>query len=229
MNGITWIHIAGGMVALATGAVAFAVRKGGRVHVQAGIAFAVSMLVLGITAAYLSPLRTPAESPVGGLMVCYFAATGWMAARRRSGVPGRFEKIACAAVLFIAMAIIAKGIRLALGPPPAVFVPPGPIELLVLGSICLLSGLGDLRWILRGTLSAMQRITRHLWRMCFAFFIATGSFFLGQQDILPEAVRGSPILFGLAFAPFGLLLYWLVRVRLSRRNNPARPEVTEGA
>ena len=39
--------------------------------------------------------------------------------------------------------------------------------------------------------------------MCFAFFIATGSFFLGQQDVLPAAVRGSPILFVLAFAPFG--------------------------
>ncbi len=36
MNGITWIHIAGGMLALATGTVAFAVRKGGGMHVRAG-------------------------------------------------------------------------------------------------------------------------------------------------------------------------------------------------
>ena len=35
--------------------------------------------------------------------------------------------------------------------------------------------------------------------MCFAFFIATGSFFLGQQDVLPKAMRGSPIAIDLAF------------------------------
>jgi hypothetical protein len=62
---------------------------------------------------------------------------------------------------------------------------------------------------------AVARISRHLWRMCFAFFIATGSFFLGQQDVLPEAVRGSPILFVLAFAPIALMLFWFVRVRFS--------------
>lgn len=56
----------------------------------------------------------------------------------------------------------------------------------------------------------------NLWRMCFAFFVATGSFFLGQQDVMPQAVRGSPILFVLAFAPFALMLFWLVRVRFSK-------------
>jgi hypothetical protein len=51
--------------------------------------------------------------------------------------------------------------------------------------------------------------------MCFALFIATGSFFLGQQDVMPKAVRGSPILFVLAFAPFAVMLFWLVRVRFA--------------
>jgi hypothetical protein len=52
--------------------------------------------------------------------------------------------------------------------------------------------------------------------MCFAFFIATGSFFLGQQDVLPRAVRGSPILFLLAFAPFAIMAFWLVRLRFGK-------------
>ena len=52
--------------------------------------------------------------------------------------------------------------------------------------------------------------------MCFAFFIATGSFFLGQQDVMPEAVRGSPILFVLAFAPFAVMLFWLARLRFAK-------------
>jgi hypothetical protein len=215
MNGITWIHIAGGVLALVTGAAAIAVRKGGSVHAKVGIGFCVSMFVLGVTASLLAPLKSPPDSPVGGIMVCYFVATAWMTAHRRSGTPGRFDKIACAAVLMMAMAIIGEGITLALSPTPP-SVPPGPGALLALGSVCLLAGLSDLKFILRGKLSPTQRISRHLWRMCFALFIATGSFFLGQQDVMPQAVRGSPILIVLAFAPFALMLFWLARVRFSR-------------
>jgi hypothetical protein len=222
VNAITWIHIAGGALALLSGTAAIAVRKGGSLHVSAGIGFCIAMLVLGVTASMLAPLKSPPESPVGGIMVCYFVVTAWMAARRRSGTPGALEKIACALVLAIAAAIIWRGIELLLAPPGQHAPPPGPIGLLVLGAVCLLAGLGDLRLIVRGTLTRIQRISRHLWRMCFAFFFATGSFFLGQQDVLPQAWRGSPLLFALAFAPFVLMLFWLVRIRFpaARRLQP---------
>ena len=219
MHPLTWIHIAGGVSALVCGAVAFAARKGGATHVSIGTWFCVAMFVLGVTAAILSPLKSPPESPIGGIMVCYFVATAWMAARRRDGVPGRFEKIACAAILLIALAMYFRGFQLALLPVPP-RAPPGPFALFAIGTFCLLAGLGDLRFVLRGMLSRTQRLTRHLWRMGFAFFIATGSFFLGQQQVLPQAVRGSPWLFAIAFAPFALMLFWLVRVRV---RTPARP------
>ena len=215
MHPITWIHVAAGLVALATGTVAAAARKGGSLHARFGTGFVAAMAVLGVTAAILEPLKTPPESPVGGIMVCYFVATAWMAARRRRGVPGRFEKLACAAVLAIGALIVLRGVELALAPLPPK-QPPGPFALFALGAICLAAGLGDLRFVLRGTLSPTQRIRRHLWRMCFAFFIATGSFFLGQQKVLPQAWHGSPVLLVLAFAPFALMLFHLARVRASR-------------
>jgi hypothetical protein len=215
MSGIMWLHIASGVVALATGAVAIAVRKGGNVHASLGAWFCVSMLVLGVTASILSPFKSPPESPIGGIMVCYFVATAWMTARRSNGAPGKFERIAAAIGLTIAAAIIAGAFDAALSPTPP-SQPPGPFGLFALGSVCLLAVLGDLRFVYLGTLSAAQRVSRHLWRMCFALFIATGSFFLGQQDVMPQAVRGSPILIALALAPFPLMLFWLVRVRFSR-------------
>lgn len=215
MNGITWIHIAGGMTALACGAIAATVQKGGNLHAKAGTWFCVSMFVLGVTASILSPFKTPPDSPIGGIMVCYFVATAWMAAHNRSGTPGRFDKIACTIILLIAVAMVGEGVRLALNP-GGHSGPPGPIVLIVMGALCLLAGLADLRFIIRGKLPVTQRVTRHLWRICFAFFIATGSFFLGQQDVLPLSVRGSSFLYVLAFAPFALMLYWLVRVRLSK-------------
>jgi hypothetical protein len=220
MPALTWIHIAGGVSALVCGAVAFAVRKGGAAHASAGTWFCVAMFVLGATASILSPLKTPPESPIGGIMVCYFVATAWLAARRRDGVARRAEKIACAIVLVIAAAMFLRGVQLALAP-VAHAGPPGPFALLAIGGFCALAGLGDLRFILRGSLSRTQRLSRHLWRMAFAFFIATGSFFLGQQDVLPQALRGSPLLLVPAFAPFGLMLFWLVRVRFTERRKHA--------
>ena len=82
--------------------------------------------------------------------------------------------------------------------------PAGRGPVFFLAGLCLLAGSLDLRVVLRGRLTAGERIRRHLWRMCFAFFIATGSFFLGQQRVMPVAVRGSPVLFVLAFAPFAV-------------------------
>ena len=61
-----------------------------------------------------------------------------------------------------------------------------------------------------------QRITRHLWRMCYGLFIATGSFFLGQQQVFPAFLRGTIFLTLLALLPLPLLIYWLLRVRFSK-------------
>lgn len=208
MKAILIPHIAAGVIAVFSGFLAVTVRKGGRVHVLAGTWFFGSMLVLGVTASILEPFRTPQPgSPIGGMIVCYFVATSWVTARRRDGRPGWFEKLACAAVLALATLVIIGGLTGATQRPGVA---------LAVGATCLLAGLLDLNFILRGQLSGAQRIARHLWRMCCAFFIATGSFFLGQQNVLPEAVRGSPLLWVLAFAPFAFMLFWLIRMRFAK-------------
>ena len=209
-DAIMWVHIAGGILALAFGTVAAAVRKGSPLHGSAGTGFVIAMLVLGVTAAILEPFRMPEPgSPVGGILICYFVATGWMAARRRDGTTGRFEIVACTAALGTAAVMAWGGFT-------GATTPAGPGPIFAFAGLCLIAGLGDLMAVLRRKLTPTQRLTRHLWRMCVAFFIATGSFFLGQQDILPAAVRGSPILFLLAFAPFAIMLFWLVRLRFAK-------------
>jgi hypothetical protein len=209
MNVLMTIHIGAGLLALPSGATAVAARKGSRLHAGAGTMFFASMLVLGVTASILEPFRSPPGSPVGGIMVCYFVATSWVAARRRDGTTGRFEIAACAAALILAALMVWGGLT-------GATTPAGPGPVFALGGLCLLAGLLDLNAIVRARLTAAQRLSRHLWRMCFAFFIATGSFFLGQQDVLPEAVQGSPILFVLAFAPFAVMAFWLLRMRFPK-------------
>jgi hypothetical protein len=73
----------------------------------------------------------------------------------------------------------------------------------------------DFRVIRRGGISGTQRIARHLWRMCFALFFAAGSFFLGQQKVMPTFMHGSPLLFVPAFAPLVLMIFWLFRIRFA--------------
>ncbi|MGQ0659710.1 DUF2306 domain-containing protein [Sphingosinicella sp.] len=210
MSIVMAIHIAAGLLALPSGTVAVGARKGGRLHARAGTVFFGSMVVLGVTAAMLEPFRDPPGSPIAGLFVLYFIATSWVAARRRDGTTGKFEIIACAAALGLA-ALIAWDAFTGTSDTPA-----GRGPLFAAAGLCLLAGLLDLNAILRRRLTPAQRIARHLWRMCFAFFIATGSFFLGQQDVLPAAVRGSPVLFVLAFAPFAVMAFWLVRLRFAK-------------
>lgn len=205
------VHIAAGCLALLAGTAAVAARKGGRLHARAGTVFFGAMLVLGVTASILEPYRVPPGSPVGGIMVCYFVATSWSAARRRDGSTGAFEILACAGALLLAAAMI-YGAAAGISRTP---VGPGPVY--ALGGLCLLAGLLDLSAILRATLTPAQRVARHLWRMCFAFFIATGSFFLGQQQVLPAFVRDSALQYIFAFAPFGVMAFWLVRIRIGKR------------
>jgi hypothetical protein len=208
MNLVTSVHIVAGSAAILAGTVAVAARKGGPLHARAGAWFVDSMIVLGVTATVLALLE--GESGLGGILTCYFVLTSWVTARRRDGSTGKFEMAACALALGLA-AVQAWGAATGAATTP---VGAGPI--FALATVCVLAGFGDLAAVLRKQLTPLQRISRHLWRMCVAFFIATGSFFLGQQDVMPLAVRGSPMLLALGFAPLAVMLFWLVRLRLGK-------------
>ena len=83
----------------------------------------------------------------------------------------------------------------------------------VFGSLGLFFAAGDVRMLARGGVSGTQRIARHLGRMCFGLFIATGSFFLGRQQIFPVVFRTTYLLVLLAVLPLMLMIFWLIRVR----------------
>jgi len=85
--------------------------------------------------------------------------------------------------------------------------------------------LGDLKMVLQRGLRGAGRISRHLWRMCWALFIASGSFFLSQMTIMFPG-SGGPWIWFAAFAPLVLLFFWLIRVRIGRafKSAPLAPD-----
>ncbi len=91
--------------------------------------------------------------------------------------------------------------------------------LFFLATITTLAAAGDVRVMRFGALRAGRRLARHLWRMCFALFIAAGSFFSIRArvaKILPEPFT-TPMMRALPVAlVFAAMFYWLWRVRVRR-------------
>ncbi len=206
-------HVSAGVLAMFAGAAAISFRKGSRWHATAGNVFVVSMLVMATFAACLAYMKHQPNNVFGGMLTIYLVATAWATARRRDGETGVLDWIGFLFAFTIGVLGVFHGFQKMTGREP---VDPGTFAFmqLFMSSVILLAGIGDLRMILRG-ISGKRRIARHLWRMCFGWFIATGSFFLGQQQVFPAWLRGSPVLLVLALLPLVLLIYWMVRVRFT--------------
>jgi hypothetical protein len=208
------LHITAGIFGVLAGAVAATFRKGSQGHRLSGMAFVFAMFTMAGLGAFLAVLKNQPTNVCAGVITCYLVATAWITARRQKLQTGLFDWFAFLAALAVAVVILTMGIEVVRGILPVSPNAPTPAYF-VMGSIAFLSAAGDLRMILRGTLSSTQRLVRHLWRMCFAFFIASGSFFLGQQQVFPESWRGSPLLTIPALLPLLLLVFWFFRVRFS--------------
>lgn len=84
------------------------------------------------------------------------------------------------------------------------------------GTILLLAAIGDAKLILARGVHGSRRLARHLWRMCFGLFIATGSFSaqLVMMKGMPAQLRSIPVILLLGGGPLVVLLYWMWRIRL---------------
>jgi len=204
------LHILGGSIGLLSGTVAMAVQKGSRLHRAAGNVFTIAMLTLASSGLYLAILKSQRGNIIGSIVTFYLIATAWLAGRR--AVTGALDRAALLVGMGGAVAVLTLGVQTLHNPDKN--APAGMC--FFFGAVLLLAAAGDIRMLVRGGISGRQRITRHLWRMCFGLFIATGSFFLGQQQVFPAFLRGSVLLTVLALLPFPLMIYWLIRVRFSK-------------
>jgi hypothetical protein len=206
-------------------------RKGSPRHVLAGKVFVASMLTMGVFAVYLAIMRHQPNNIGGGILTVYLIGTAWLTARRRDGETSRWDWIVLLIPLALGTLTWMNGIKvLRSGASSQDGVPVGMS--FFMGSVMLLAAAGDVRMLVRGGVLGAKRIARHLWRMCFGLFIASGSFFLGPSNRplrllsavgvgqhLPQALSSTSLYLILTVLPLILLIFWLVRVRFANAYN----------
>jgi uncharacterized membrane protein len=209
---ILLLHMVAGTVGLLSGTVAICVRKGSRIHARAGTVFSISMLTLAASGVSLAVAKSQMGNVFGGLLTFYMIATAWLAGRRREKKTELLDWAGLVVALAVGVSCLMYGYRVANDPADANDGVPAGMDFF-LGSVVLVAAAGDIHTLARGGLTGVPRVARHLWRMCFGLFIASGSFFMGRQRIFPEAIRNSGVLILLTIFPLILLVFWLVRVR----------------
>ena len=205
-------HIFAGTLGCLSGFVAVFLRKGSRQHGLAGNVFVVSMMGLAASGVYLAIVKSQPGNIIGGVLTFYLVTTAWMTARRGDGKIRIFDWGALLISLPLATALLTLAVEAAKSPTGRKYGYPIGVYIF-LGSIAVISATGDIRLLVRGGISGTQRIARHLWRMCFAFFIAAGSIFLARQHLFPAILRKTGTLYLLTFMPLILMVFWLIRIR----------------
>lgn len=210
------VHIFAGMIGIVSGFVALYVVKGATVHRKSGMVFVYAMLVMSLMGAGIAAIRNvaPQSNIPAGLLTAYLVITGLVTMR----APGEWSRRWDVGLMLLALGLgltnFTLGIRAILDPNPKYHWTIIPFS--IFGTIALLAAAGDVRVLRRGALRGTPKLARHLWRMCFALFIATSSFFLGQAKVFPKAIRIPGLLALPVLAVLVTMLYWMWRVRSKR-------------
>ena len=211
------VHVGCGTAGLVSGTVAALAPKGESLHRTAGTVFSVSMLVMAIFAGWLAiAIPDQLSNLLGAILTFYLVATGWLTVRRKQRTIGRAEKFMLAATLCLCVALGGLSVAEAAGTVPSV-----QRQLLfatyMVTAIAAVAAIGDARLVLQGGIADTARVARHLWRMLTALFLSFGSGFgNGLARLLPGPFHGPPPLFlAPMLLPLGLLIFWMIRVRLT--------------
>jgi hypothetical protein len=178
------------------------------------------MLVMGLTAAILGIRSGATGNVVGALGTTYFVVTALTTVRSASPWTRGINVAGLTVAIGLALLHVVAGVE-------AFNSPTGwrngaPFQMLFFfATIMMLAAIGDVRILRFGMPRGRPRLARHLWRMCFALFIAAGSFFSIRErvaTVLPDPFTTGPMRALPIVVLFGAMFYWLWRVR--RRELP---------
>jgi uncharacterized membrane protein len=182
------LHFWIGCGAIIAGFAAFAARKGEGVHRKAGTLFVVCMGLLAFSGLWLSLVREILFTVFLSAISFHALITGWAAAKSRFVLCRWISRLAPISSGLIGLGAVVGGMIAGASPTGLLNdLPPAAFYGLALVS-AILCGL-DIFYALMSAPALRVRLTRHLWRMGFYFFLATGIFFFGNNQVMPESLR----------------------------------------
>lgn len=196
-------HFTVGCLSIVSGFIAFSTKKGQRLHRSTGAVFLVSMALLTASGLWMSLVREILFTVFLSAIAFHLFSTGWAAAGSNKKMSRLVTKTSPILSGSIAVGAVYAG-TLAAKAPDGVLNELQPDVFYTLATTSLLIFVLDSSFVLDIRPSEQRRITRHVWRMGFAFFLATGIFFFGNNHVLPEVLR-TPILLS---APVILVVLW---------------------
>jgi hypothetical protein len=216
------IHVLAGGLAILTGALALIAAKGSRVHRRGGLVFVYAMVIMGLSGAVLAVLHASYVNVLGGLTSVYFVTTALATVRRLPPSRGSVDAVAAAGgatIVAVELGLAAVAIRGGHWMFRGIPVP----MLIFLALVTLTAVIGDIRVVRYGFAGGAGRLRRHLWRMCFALFIAAGSFFSIRArvaHVLPAPFLSTPARIVPIVLPFVAMLYWAWRIPVVKTRLP---------
>jgi len=206
------VHVAGGAIGILSGFAAAAAPKGGQVHRIAGRVFAVSMLTMGLSGAFIAAVTWVPTSVAMGTFASYLVLTGVLTLLPATTWNRRTTMSLAIVAVALAITLCLFGVLALRSATGALDGLPAPMAFLF-AIVALLAGMSDVRVARSPAPTGRRRLARHLWRMNFALFIAAASFFLGQAHVLPLVLRTPWVLAPPVLFPMLALAYWLWRTR----------------
>lgn len=208
------VHIAAGALGLLSGYLALSVAKGGAVHRKSGMVFVYAMVAMAVAGTVIAAAEGEMATMIAACLTAYLVITALNALRPPTAHTRRLDVATMVAGAIVGVASVTLGMgTLAVG---TARDPKDAIGLFVFGAVALWAVVGDVRRLWFKESRGVPRLRRHLWRMCFALFIAAFSFFLGQAQVFPKAVRIPTLLSVPVLLVLATMTYWLWRVRTRR-------------
>lgn len=204
-----------GCIAVVAGFTAFAARKGKAVHRAAGVIFFAAMVLLTASGLWLSIAREILFTVFLSAIAFHAVVSGWAAAALKTP----FGRLKTKASPVLSGAIVAGA---AYGGLRAAAAPGGMLNDLPPGAFYTVAAVGfiifvyDVAFTLTKDPAEQRRLTRHLWRMGFSFFLATGIFFFGNNHVLPEILRAPAFLSAPVIAVVLWTIFYAFRTRFSK-------------
>lgn len=210
-------HVLAGLMALAGGYAALAAAKGGAWHRRSGVVFVGAMAVMALSGALMDLLATSAATVnvIAGLTTFYFVVTGWLTVRPLARGQAAVDRAGIVLAVAVSAFALAAGFELAgRGRPEAA-------PSFLFAGLSLLGAAGDVRMLRAGAPRGPRRLVRHLWRMCFAMWVAAASFFWGPSERVPEIIRVPALQAGAVLTPIVAMIYWRWKLRARKSSRQA--------